>query len=76
MLLKSIKELVPNDALRNIIITSKFGISAVPPINNSLLPMMCWNRNPVARFPKKANHGALPKSHALRRIRKRLRTGR
>lgn len=36
----------------------------------------CWNRNPSSRYPKKANNGARPKCRVMRKIRKRLRTGR
>lgn len=36
----------------------------------------CWNRNPSSRYPKKANKGARPKCRVMRKIRKRLRTGR
>nr|CEL70938.1 TPA: hypothetical protein BN1204_066055 [Neospora caninum Liverpool] len=36
----------------------------------------CWNRNPSARYPKKGNKGCRPVCRAMRKIRKRLRTGR
>lgn len=36
----------------------------------------CWNRNPSARYPKVGNKGARPVCRAMRKIRKRLRTGR
>ncbi|UVC54549.1 hypothetical protein MACJ_004100 [Theileria orientalis] len=34
-----------------------------------------WNRNPGSRYPSKANHGARPDCRSLRKIRKRLKTG-
>ncbi|KAL8434430.1 hypothetical protein ACSSS7_003161 [Eimeria intestinalis] len=36
----------------------------------------CWNRNPSSRYPKRANNGARPKCRVMRKLRKRLRTGR
>ncbi|PFH38027.1 hypothetical protein BESB_003680 [Besnoitia besnoiti] len=36
----------------------------------------CWNRNPSARYPKKGNKGCRPVCRAMRKIRKRLKTGR
>ncbi|AFZ79961.1 hypothetical protein BEWA_028100 [Theileria equi strain WA] len=36
---------------------------------------LLWSRNPGARYPSKANHGARPDCRSLRKIRKRLRTG-
>ncbi|VWU50678.1 conserved protein, unknown function [Hepatocystis sp. ex Piliocolobus tephrosceles] len=34
-----------------------------------------WNRSPGARYPKKANNGARPDCRSVRKIRKRLKTG-
>ncbi|SPJ12502.1 conserved Plasmodium protein, unknown function [Plasmodium sp. DRC-Itaito] len=34
-----------------------------------------WNRAPGARYPKKANNGARPDCRSVRKIRKRLKTG-
>ncbi|CRH04032.1 conserved Plasmodium protein, unknown function [Plasmodium relictum] len=34
-----------------------------------------WNRSPGARYPKKANNGSRPDCRSLRKIRKRLKTG-
>ncbi|GAW83111.1 hypothetical protein, conserved [Plasmodium gonderi] len=34
-----------------------------------------WNRSPGARYPKKANNGARPDCRSIRKIRKRLKTG-
>ncbi|EAN31422.1 hypothetical protein TpMuguga_04g00070 [Theileria parva strain Muguga] len=38
-------------------------------------PWRLWNRNPGCRYPSKANKGARPDCRSLRKIRKRLRTG-
>ncbi|CXI55538.1 conserved Plasmodium protein, unknown function [Plasmodium berghei] len=37
--------------------------------------LLFWNRSPGARYPKKANNGARPDCRSLRKIRKRLKTG-
>ncbi|KAG6439943.1 uncharacterized protein BBOV_IV006835 [Babesia bovis T2Bo] len=41
----------------------------------SVCRILLWNRNPGCRYPSKANHGARPDCRSLRKIRKRLRTG-
>jgi len=38
--------------------------------------MWCINRAPAARMPKKANKGCRPRCNVMRRVRKRLKTGR
>lgn len=38
--------------------------------------LWCVNRAPAARMPKKANKGCRPRCSVMRRVRKRLRTGR
>lgn len=37
--------------------------------------LLFWNRAPGAKYPKKANNGARPDCRSLRKIRKRLKTG-
>ncbi|KAL8447997.1 hypothetical protein Emag_004111 [Eimeria magna] len=45
-------------------------------VGNKRLRYYCWNRNPSSRYPKRANNGARPKCRVMRKLRKRLRTGR
>ncbi|KEP60727.1 UNVERIFIED_CONTAM: hypothetical protein HHA_454970 [Hammondia hammondi] len=49
---------------------------SLPGTENEADGYYCWNRNPSARYPKKGNKGCRPVCRAMRKIRKRLRTGR
>ncbi|CRG95624.1 conserved Plasmodium protein, unknown function [Plasmodium gallinaceum] len=45
-------------------------------LNKKKEEVLCfWNRSPGARYPKKANNGARPDCRSVRKIRKRLKTG-
>nr|CEL78604.1 TPA: hypothetical protein BN1205_001893 [Toxoplasma gondii VEG] len=56
-------------------IKDEVGLS-LPGTENETDGYYCWNRNPSARYPKKGNKGCRPVCRAMRKIRKRLRTGR
>lgn len=60
----------------NILIGNKAFLSEeTSPENTSKQTLLFWNRSPGARYPKKANNGARPDCRSVRKIRKRLKTG-
>ncbi|KJP85454.1 hypothetical protein AK88_04893 [Plasmodium fragile] len=60
----------------NILIGNKAVVSeAASPVGTSKQTLLFWNRSPGARYPKKANNGARPDCRSVRKIRKRLKTG-
>ncbi|CAA9990503.1 conserved Plasmodium protein, unknown function [Plasmodium knowlesi strain H] len=60
----------------NILIGNKAFLSEeASPENTSKQTLLFWNRSPGARYPKKANNGARPDCRSVRKIRKRLKTG-
>ncbi|ANQ10539.1 Uncharacterized protein PCOAH_00050300 [Plasmodium coatneyi] len=60
----------------NILIGNKAVVSEdALPENTSKQTLLFWNRSPGARYPKKANNGARPDCRSVRKIRKRLKTG-
>ncbi|EUD65781.1 hypothetical protein C922_03764 [Plasmodium inui San Antonio 1] len=60
----------------NILIGNKAVVSEeASPEDSSKQTLLFWNRSPGARYPKKANNGARPDCRSVRKIRKRLKTG-
>ncbi|GAB68588.1 hypothetical protein PCYB_134620 [Plasmodium cynomolgi strain B] len=60
----------------NILIGNKAVLSKeASPEDTSKQTLLFWNRSPGARYPKKANNGARPDCRSVRKIRKRLKTG-
>lgn len=60
----------------NILIGNKEKVSEeASPEDTSKQTLLFWNRSPGARYPKKANNGARPDCRSVRKIRKRLKTG-
>ncbi|CEM33169.1 unnamed protein product [Vitrella brassicaformis CCMP3155] len=55
-------------------VVAKVSICDVPTFEDRT--MYCWNRSPCNSWPKRANRGARPTCRFMRRIRRRLRTGR